>query len=255
MKKMFTVAGVALAVSLVLSACGGGGGSSGSSGSSGSTVVTPPPPVTTPPTAPVLTGRWVNDQGVWVARWLAPAQGESASPVWLLSNDGKSLAYLTADVSTSGAVSAIGQAFNLDPQAPTVTAVHWTGTYDAKTSKVLFADGSSMTQDAPQSAAIQSEVTGSWDSSLGAALIDLSFTIDSQGVLTGASTTGCTYAGVVLVRTGSFVYDARVTEACPDKTQVLLNGIASLSATKQNLSFTLMTADRQNAKALFFSKH
>lgn len=256
MSKIFALPAATLAAGLLLSACGGGGGG-GLPGSTGDTnVPTVPTTPTTPatPTAPVLTGRWVNDQGVWVARWLAPAQGESTSPVWVLSSDGKNLAYLSAKVSTSGEVTASGSSFNLDPAVTVITPVNWSGVYDSKAARVSFADGASMTQDPPLSAAIQSQVTGSWTTTLGTALIDVSVVIDSQGVLTGVSTTGCTYAGVVVVRPESFVYDTRMTESCPDKTQVLLNGIASLSPSQQNLTFTLLTADRKSAKALFFSK-
>ena len=251
MKKSIHAAALALAISVLLGACGGGGGGTGGTSGGGTT---PDTPVTPSPTVPVLTGRWVNDQGAWVARWLAPAQGESQSPVWLLSTDGKRLATLTAKVDSNSVVTASGTSFNLDPANSSTSAVSWTGSYNAQQAKVTFADGSSMTRDVPQSLAIQSEAAGVWTSSLGNALLDVTFTIDSQGVLTGSSTTGCTYAGAVVVRPESFVYDTRVTEACPDKTQVLLNGIASLSATKKNLTFTLVTVDRQYAKALFFTK-
>lgn len=241
-------AALVLATSVLLGACGGGGGDA--SGSS-----TPVPPVSPPSsTALVLTGRWVNDQGAWVARWLAPAQGESQSPVWLLSTDGKRLAYLTAKVDSNAEVTASGTTFNLDPADSSTSAISWKGSYSAQLAKVTFADGSSMTRDVPQSLTIQSEVAGVWTSRLSDAFLDVTFTIDSQGVLTGTSTTGCSYAGAVVVRPESFVYDARFTELCPDKTLVLLNGIASLSATKKNLTFTTMTADRLYAKALFFGK-
>ncbi|PUE36624.1 hypothetical protein B9Z46_08005 [Limnohabitans sp. Hippo4] len=157
-------------------------------------------------------------------------------------------------MNVNGDVKASGSAFNLDPAINTIIPINWSGTYNAKTAKVSFDNGTSMTQDVPQSPAVQTEVTGTWASSVGNPLIGLTFVIDSQGVLTGNSTTGCTYAGLVAVRPESFVYDTRVTEACPNKTQVLLNGIASLSANKANLTFTLLTVDRLYAKALFFGK-
>lgn len=255
MKKSFQAATLTLAATVLLAACGGGGGGGAADSGTGGGSTTPVTPVTPPSsTAAALTGRWVNDQGAWVARWLAPAQGESQSPVWLLSTDGKRLAYLTAKVDSNSVVTASGTTFNLDPANSSTSAVSWTGSYNAQQAKVTFADGSSMTRDVPQSLAIQSEATGVWTTSLGNALLDVTFTIDSQGVLTGSSTTGCTYAGAVVVRPESFVYDARFTEVCPDKTQVLLNGIATLSASKQNLTFTTMTADRLYAKALFFGK-
>lgn len=264
MNKTFKFALIAFSTSILLGACGGGG-SSAPGGSGGTT----PPDTSTGgsggsggPSEPDLSslanasGRWLNDQGAWVARWLSPAQGETQSPIWLLSSDGKQLTYLSASLSSSGQLSASGKSFNLDPAVNTVTSVNWTGRLSEQGSvrKVVFPDGTSMTQDAPQSKAVQSEVTGSWSTTLGADIVDLNFTLDSQGVLTGVSTTGCTYAGVVAIRPESFVYDTRVSESCPDKTQVLLNGIASLSADKQRLTFTIMTSDKQYAKALFFTK-
>ncbi|MFD0666318.1 hypothetical protein ACT80S_01255 [Ramlibacter sp. MAHUQ-53] len=234
----------ALALAGLLAACGGGGGGAAAPATKAASSVQD------------MQGRWENAAANWDAKWLAPAAGQSASPIWLLARDGSYLAYLEGTVAADGKVRASGTRYTLDSATQTTSAASWDGTatiVDGAT-RLAFADGTSMTRSAAQPLAVQGEVTGAWTSQLGADLVTLSYAIDAQGVLTGSSTTGCTYAGYVVVRPNSFVYDAKVSETCIDGVAKLLEGIGSLASDKARLTLTLRGPAGAYAKALYFIK-
>lgn len=233
-----------LALVGLISACGGGGGDT--------------PALETQIVSSVqdLKGRWENTTAGWDAKWLAPAAGQSVSPIWLLARDGSYLTYLEGTVGSDGKVRAIGTRYALDSNPQLTSAANWDANASlvAGNTRLTFTDGTSITRSAPQPLAVQTEVMGDWRSQLGADLVTLNYRIDAQGVLTGSSTTGCTYAGYVVVRPDSFVYDARVSETCIDGLSKLLDGIGSLATDKSRLTLTLRDQAGAYAKALYFIK-
>jgi hypothetical protein len=229
----------------LLSACGGGGGGSA-----------PAPEAQVANSVQDLKGRWENANGGWDAKWLAPKSGQSASPIWLLARDGSYLTYMEGSVGSDGKVRATGTRYSLDSTQQVTTAASWdaTATLVAGNTRLTFTDSTALTRSPPQALALQTEVTGDWTAQLGNNLVTLNYRIDAQGVLTGSSTTGCLYAGYVVVRPDSFVYDARVSETCIDGNTKLLDGIGSLANDKTRLTLTLRSQSGEDAKALFLVK-
>jgi hypothetical protein len=231
----------------VLSACGGGGGSSA------------PVPVVVNTSAD-LVGRWENPAANWDAKWLAPVSGQTASPIWQLSRDGSSMAYMEATVAADGTVTASGKRYALNVAgegALQSTSQTWNAKASALSgqTRLTFNDGTLLTRSPAQALVVQADVTGGWTSQLGNGLVTLNNSIDAQGVLKGTSTTGCSYVGYVVVRANSFVYDTRLSETCIDGVEKLLNGIGSLSTDKTRLTLTLLGPAGAYAKALYFSKN
>ena len=62
--------------------------------------------------------------------------------------------------------------------------------------------------------------------------------------MTGSSTTGCTYIGTQVPHAGNVaVFDLNLTETCLG-TAAVLQGIATVSASKTTLFLTFTTADK-----------
>lgn len=235
-----------LSAAWMMSACGGGGSSA-------------PVPVVVNTSADLM-GRWENPTANWDAKWLAPVAGQTVSPVWQLSRDGSSMAYMEASVGADGTVTATGKRYALNVAGEGTlqsTPQSWNAKASALSgqSRLTFSDGTVLTRSAAQALVVQADITGGWTSQLGNGLVTLNYSIDAQGVLKGTSTTGCSYVGYVVVRANSFVYDARLSETCIDGVEKLLNGIGSLSTDKTHLTLTLLGPAGAYAKALYFSKN
>lgn len=206
-----------------------------------------------------MQGRWENPTEQWDAKWLLPVSGQTLSPIWVLSRDGRYMSYLEGAVASDGVVRASGKRFDLTlppSTAGAVSNVNWEAkaTLNGTATDLKFSNGVAITRSAPEPQTQQSDVTGAWQASLQDNLVSLNWFVDTQGVVRGTSTTGCNYGGFVVARPGSAVYDARISEICIDGTETFLSGIASLVGNKNRLTFTLLGPDYAYAKVLYFVK-
>lgn len=89
--------------------------------------------------------------------------------------------------------------------------------------------------------------TGSWTGTSDGGTISRTMNIAANGNVTettGASTTGCTYAGTVTALANEkAVFELALTETCVDNTTNNFKGIATLNAAKTNISFAATTTN------------
>lgn len=97
-------------------------------------------------------------------------------------------------------------------------------------------------------AAVLADFAGDWSSSQSGGAVTVNWAITAPGVVTGQSSTGCAYSGLLQARAeAKAVVDVVVNETCAGTT-TLLTGVATLNEGK--LSVTTTTADETAAVLL-----
>ncbi len=188
---------------------------------------------------------------------LLVTDAQGVSKAWLLTQDASRLVQLVvqSDRSISGqsyALSptpAIGQsvsgqvttALNASPATISLTGVN--------------ASALSLTQtDDLSRPAVQTEISGLWRASLGGNTVIVQWSLDASGVLSGSTTTGCSYTGNITAMASTAAYNAQFVETCSDAVSTDFKGIAVLSPNKDGLTLVAVKSDESKAIAFFFTK-
>lgn len=231
-----------IGISAILTGCGGGG----DGGGSGLTLQD-------------LQGRWVPASGDLVARWLPPSSaGQTTGSFWLLSQSDDSLTVLDTSVNGSQGVVAKGARYRLD-QGSVSAYIDWTGVANVNASPktISFVNGPALNlQDSLSLPALQGNAVGAWRSNFD--LTTLNLNVSPGGLITGATTGGCQYDGVLTARSDVTMYEATLEETCTNLMQVSVvrfTGIGFVSGGALNqLTLALVSADRTSGKVLYFTK-
>lgn len=244
--KLKHAAGIALLSGLSLIAgCGGGSGGGDDSAA-----------------APLLKGFWEDpaNTATNATKAIILTNGDA----WLLFLDaGLSNRFARMQLATSGnsfsTTTGSGYQYHLDTPASREEASAAgtftekgtvSGTLTAATNSTL-----SMTYNAARSetAASLVDAAKTWIGSYGSSTATMTIAT-STGVLSGTSTTGCTYSGTLLPRSADpAFFDVSFTENCPTANPATikdLSGIGILNITKTALSIAATTADKTSG-ALF----
>ena len=220
---------LATALAATLSACGGGGGNDD--------------PL-------IAQGRYTTATGVSPAYTVlvVPASA-GAHQAWAVSSTGDRLAKL--NLSAANAVT--GKRYNLSANPITPEAVTGTATLAGPASSAsLTLPGRSTLPatttvvsrtDRLTEAATLATVAGSWSGSFDAGARTATWTISGAGVLSGSSSTGCTYTGNLVARSDAPVFDVSFTQTCPGiptDTVTSFSGLARVSGSAGSTSLTVV---------------
>ena len=229
--KKFTAAIIMITLTL-LSGCGGGD--------------------TSP--APVMSGFWGGTTGTTTTSAIVLANGDT----WVVfqeANVTSRFARLQAHASGTG-FSGTGSQYLL--QTGTAEPASATGTFAQKSllSGTMSATSGSTLLDLTYNSryethAIPADAIGRWVGSFGSGSNVLTMTIEAAGILSGSSTTGCTYSGTIQPRIADpAVFDVTFSEACLVGASRTLSGIATVNAEKTSLFCATTTSDKTSG-ALF----
>ena len=197
-------------------------------------------------------------QGIW--RSSAGATNTMSAVVlpsgamWAVISNSSSVRVLKAGIEGQlNGFTASGNSFILGPEtksAITLTAnpvagVTWTGSIQTGAQTENF----SLTYQSRYATAAQlADFAGTWYEDLGSATNNWS--INSQGVIGGKRTTGCTYIGAVTLRAErKAIVDVTMTETCNGK-QVQFSGVAAKSADNTAISMVITNSADTDAVAL-----
>lgn len=231
-------------VGALAAACGGGGGDPASEPQAG-------------PTPAALQGRWSTPAGsasAYVALIVPDTGSAVSSQAWVLSQDGATLARLTL----SG-TQVRGSLYSLSGQAP--ASVLGTLILDAsRVPKTLSLPGPAATTllsqvDGLNAQALLSDAAGTWSGALDKGYKTLSLSVGAaDGVISGISSTGCTYRGRLAPRAGVGVFDASLTEVCPGVAVQSFAGLATASTASNRFTLVLVSEDNARALVLLMSR-
>lgn len=240
----------AAAAALAAVGCGGGG-------------ETPAPsPAPSPAPAPAPTTAAV--QGLWQGTWTTATSQLSASAAvlpdgraWVVGTDANGAVRL---VKTEFAVQGNAYAGSGLQHVPGVAGTTPT-TASATVTAGSTLQGTFTVGGVAQSfalnyvsrydtAAVMADFAAAWTGSLAGGSVTATWNITQAGVVTGSSTTGCSYGGLLQTRSeAKAIVDAVVNETCAGTT-TLLTGVATLNEAKTRLSVTTTTAGETAAVLL-----
>lgn len=241
--------GLATCSTLLLAACSGG-----------SDVGTQPTLPVTPTSfdTRTLQGRWETATGITPAYTAIIVPGSDTSTntatAWLLAEDSSRLVKL----SFNGSLVASGKSYPLD--SPSGTAQDINGSFattlttspKAVTLTNVLAGSASVNQsDSLSGAASLTDAAGQWKAAAGTLVANWS--VSDSGVISGTSSTGCTYAGSALTPATVKIYTIAFTETCV-ATVTSFNGIATVNADKTRFTVVATTVAETKGMALFFQK-
>jgi hypothetical protein len=110
-------------------------------------------------------------------------------------------------------------------------------------------------QDALTQPASLADTGGNWTGSVSSGVQRLNFSIASQtGILSGTSTTGCTYSGNLVAVSNASAFTSTLNENCPDGSTANFEGIATLNADKNRLTIVAATQAQTSGLVLLLSK-
>lgn len=187
-----------------------------------------------------LGGFWVADD----AQAVVQPDGEA----WVIRhpvNEAPNLYRFNLTASGPDGFEAVGRVYALPGGVGTDLSL--TGTYVSQSGAAprldLNGTGFSLSLRADASrpaAASQADLTGSWFGSLDSGSVQIEWTLNQEGAVLGTSSTGCAYAGQVLVAEAG-AYSVDVVETCPGSTRTF-EGVAALALDKASVA-VLYTAD------------
>ena len=234
----------------IITACGGGGSA--------------PTPTAEPPASAnidlaQLQGRWATTTGAvkGLTALVLPPQAGNAT-VWVLSQDATALSKLAITGTTT--LSAAGKSYSLNttPQtnADVTTPVSVSLTSSPKTLTLLSFGGAqaNLSQlDVLTTTAALDDVATTWTASVGQESVQTTWSVATDGKITGSSTSGCAWTGTLTTTAGLGLYSYSATEDCSG-TQTVVKGIASLNPDKDHLTAVGTSVDATRGLALFFKK-
>jgi len=203
------------------------------------------PSPTPPVSVSVLKGFWAGTQGTTTTSAIVLSNGEA----WIVQQDAGSTSRFSRSqlVPASTAYSGSGTQYNLLTGASEPLSL--TGNY---TEKVLLSGTATSASGAwnmtlsydkrYETAAKPADAVGTWKGAYSSKT--LTMTIAADGALTGSSTTGCTYNGVLQPRSSDpAVFDLAFTERCLSTTTALA-GIATVNEAKTSIFWAFTTIDK-----------
>jgi len=254
---------LAATVVLTMSACGGGGGSATPNPNPD-----PNPPDPTPTFNPAdLQGRWgatvdsATPGGATAYLVNVVPGANNTAQAWLLTVENNHATRLTK-VSVDTHQMVTGWAYDLTDDSGNAQALtNVTATSDLNASpKSLTVSGLASSplvftpSTAPADAANQADAASNWNASTRAGSVNVSWTVGSDGLLTGASSTGCSYTGNLAAQPTQPVFNIQFTESCPNLAARELTGIATVKSDLTALKVLATTANDAQGVALLFAK-
>lgn len=242
-----------------LAACGGGGSSDDDSnggsdgGGSGDTGGGTNPPVVVKSLAD-LQGRWSGTVGTQTANAMVLADGTA----WVVQVDGADAPvavtkgqWRVADDAYTGTGRRVsvgsGVADNVSMAVSSLTAdASMAGTLSSSSFSWTYAEGG-------EASLTLAAMAGTWAGNVDAARATVTWTLTSAGALTGSSTTGCTYEGLLAADTGVAAVSLSATETCAGVAKAL-SGIGTLDSTGSRASFPYIADDESGAGVFRLSK-
>ena len=237
----------------LISACGGGGGGDAAPAPAPTPTPTPSP---TELSAVQLQGRWLTSSGITPVRTgivLPTAAG--GAELWLLASDLRSLSRLQVSTSGTDGVSATGKTYPLPSSSsnPGQSATYNGSANLSNNTLSLNAGALLLTRsDALKTPSLVADVVGNWSGSAGGQTVALQWTIAANGAISGPSSTGCSYSGILSARSDASAYNASVTETCTTGV-VNFAGIATYRATPAALTLAMTSTDAAQTQALVLS--
>lgn len=240
-----------------LVACGGGGGAGNGAGGSGpgEDPSTPAPEPGTGLSAIELQGRWVTATGVTpqqVALVVPRSAGSADMDLWSLGAD-FTVARLAVATAGGDGVTAEGKQWTVGEAG--ARALAYTGTANLAQETLSLENASLLFTRADDLAGGSqlSDVAGAWSARFGGGTVSVSWNIGTNGTISGAGTTGCTYAGQLNPRADVKIFDAVLTETCSSGTQTF-SGVATHRApagsTPAALTMVVVSTDAVETSAL-----
>jgi hypothetical protein len=204
-----------------------------------------------------LKGRWVSASVTPAMTALIVPGASGESNAWLLAHDASKLVKLVvrSDSSISGHSYALSQADanGLSVSGQITTALNASPASIGLTG--INASALSLTRtDDLSSPAVQADIAGAWHATFGGKAVVLQWALDANGVLSGSSTTGCSYTGNLTAIVSTAVYNAQFVENCSGTLTNDFRGIAVASSDKDALTLVAVKADGSKGAAFFFTK-
>jgi len=244
----------AIGICAALGGCGGGGSGNASE------PVAPTPTPTTPTLLPTA-----NLQGIWngsVGSDTASAVVLSDGKAWLIVNSTPVKLYNAALLGSSSGYSASAQQFSSgSTAAPASVSIVATPTAkSALTGTITPAGGLPVTysltyQTRYESAAVMTDITGTWQGTQAASTLAVQWVISASGAVTQgvSNSNGCTYTGLVAVHAVPApvgVFDLSLTETCGALGVAVVKdftGVVTLNAAKTAATFAFVRSDTGHA--------
>ena len=250
-KKILAFVRLSVFTTLVLSVvgCGGGGGANS---------VEQPDPKLQPSVDSefnmrALQGRWVSTTNDWVGYWVPPSVGNTKASFWLLSNNNQFMSVIDSTVANLADFTLKGTRYDFVALSPEPLELRGVANLKESPAKLNLSDGLKFTLENPlKEQALQLNTVGSWKGSFsfsGARLADVNLDINQLGIITGDSTGGCGFDGVIAPRIDINIYELKLQMTCEGNV-TNLSGIAvlPLAGQLQKLTFALVSADNQAAR-------
>jgi hypothetical protein len=232
---------------LALVACGGGGGSPGTNPNGGSGNVQPPTPTVVDP-ALALEGFWfgpmtTGPDGATDAEavvmpdgtaWVVFETSSAPTAVAKIALSGTGVNATDATVTGSGNYYRLSDGTRLTATQTGTASTRGTFTGTVTVTGNTPANFNWASSPGFTTQSLATDVVGTWNGALGTTQV--SWGVNTAGVLSGNGSTGCTYTGTVRPSTGTAVFDVSVAEDCAGVARNL-SGIATLSTDKATLRF------------------
>ena len=207
------------------------------------------------PPAPLQTsslqGRWTAPAGATSAHTLLvlPSATDGTAAVWAITADGQALLRLQMQATGAHEVELRGWRHVLgEGQMPSTVAWQGTAALTTGSASMTFEAGTlAFTRvdplDQPPRLA---DIGGSWSATLGEGAVVLHWSVDASGRLSGSSTTGCTYSGMLQENSHATLFDTTLIETCQDLARKFA-GIASprpaMDGTVSGMTLALVQED------------
>jgi len=227
---LFSLVSLLMVTALNIAGCGGGNGA--------------------PPASTSIKGLWAGTQGSTETSAIILSNGDS----WLVFQEsGVATKFARMQTTTNGtSFSSSGYQYLL--QSGVTEAASASGNFVEKASITATSGGNSLNlsyNSQYEVPASSNDAAGSWKGTYGGGASSLNLTVSSVGVLSGSSSTGCTYSGSLQPRSADpAVFDIRFNETCVTGATTSLEGIATFNTLKTGISFAVTTSDKSRG-ALF----
>ena len=225
----------------ILTSCGGGGGGEGPT-------ATATPAQTTAALQGLWQGKWSSAQTPISAALLPDGQA------WIVFSDANNtLKFIKAALSVQGGVfSGVGKEYvpgtsGTSSVALSTTVIPGSQLQGSVTISGVINPFSMTYQPRYDIAAKMSDFAGAWRGGFASGTVAVTWEISATGNVTGRSSTGCSYSGVLQTRTeAKSIVDGAFTEACAGVNRAFA-GVVTLDDSKTRLNVTATLLDESAA--------